>query len=237
MKFEHKRILITGAGIRLGAVFTEHFASMGAEIGIHCHRSEKEAQDLCQRLGGEKAGHRVLKADLTDPDAVAQLLTRFPKTDILINNASSYGCAPLAEESLTDARHEFEVNFWAPFALIQKFSQQCEGEGVVLNIIDQDVVHAVAAGSAYGLSKKALTDLTRLAANALGTRIRVNGLAPGPVIPPVALPEAHFERVKSLSPLGRTATISDMAAAAEFLIGNASITGQILCVDAGYSLA
>lgn len=236
MNIKGKRILITGGAVRIGKAFVHHFAQQGAQIIIHCHRSVKEAAALLQDIGGTAAGHTMISADLTASDMTHQLFLPNTPIDILINNASTYDCFPFVTEPETAARQTFEINFWAPYRLIRAFAAQCPGEGCVINLADRDVELSIAAGSSYGLSKKALTELTRLTARELAPQIRVNAIAPGPVLPPVNNPDADMSKTSQRLPLKRPVSLAEMMLSADFLITNDAVTGQILYTDCGHHL-
>ena len=179
-------VLITGAAKRVGAEFARAFAAAGAHVFIHCNTSRKEAEALADELGGEAAGHSVVCCDLSKPENIPALFSDLPRDlSILVNSASIFNRQDIEHEPLSSAKHQFDVNFWGPVELMRHFyAHSTPSELAVVNILDQAIVKTPRDSFSYALSKKALAEATRAAALHYAPRMRVNGLAPGPVIPP-----------------------------------------------------
>lgn len=230
--FKGKRILITGGAQRVGAYMAEFFAAAGAVILIHANKSVEQAQKLAHDLNGE-----CYFCDLEKTDSLEDFFSQLGRVDILINNASCYEVAPLAEESAASILKHYRTNFIAPVVLAQCMKKQALAESVILNILDREIsLHAPDKGS-YLLSRKSLADATlELAKELAPLQIRVNAIAPGSVLAPVFMPEKAMTKTIASSPFKRTATLDDLCEAAALLIANRSLTGQILQVDAGQHL-
>ncbi len=240
MRFDGKTVLITGGAVRVGAAVARAFAAAGATLVVHCRQSRAAAEALAAELPG--TGHRIVEADLEKPGAAAALFHQIEgPVDILINNASRYR---RFESVLADGEEEdrrfFKVNYLAPVALMREFATRLRptaGEGAIINLLDQEIHAAVPHGGAYAHSRRALRDATLEFARELAPRIRVNGLAPGPVLPPPWLPAGgRMEKTLQRVPLGRPVALTDLTEAVLFLAGNRSITGTILLVDCGQHL-
>ena len=177
-------------------------------------------------------------ADFAIPGAAAKLFAECGRVDILVNNASMFETDELASGNEAHDREQFEVNFWSPLALMRAFAAQELAEGgAIVNLLDQEVTHRSAHGGAYALSRRALADATLELARELGPRnLRVNAVAPGPVLPPPWLPDGKMAKTIPTLPLRRKVELDDLTSAVLFLCRNDSITGQILCVDCGQSL-
>ena len=120
----------------------------------------------------------------------------------------------------------------APLDLIRQFADQSKS-GVVLNLLDRRIKAHDVNCVPYSLSKVALAELTRLAALELAPQIRVNGVAPGPILPaPETSEEVFNERTGSI-PMKRIPAVQDVVNAGFFLLNNPSVTGQIIYVDGG----
>ena len=160
------------------------------------------------------------------------------RVDILINNASMYRLASLVDAPEALDREHFEVNFWSPLALMKAFAAQPDlTEGVVVNLLDQEISGISPRGGGYSLSRRALAEATLELARELGPRnLRFNAVAPGPVLPPVGLEHSKMEKTLPTLPLRRKVELSDLAEAVLFLCRNDSITGEILRVDCGQHL-
>ena len=116
------------------------------------------------------------------------------------------------------------------------YAHSTPSELAVVNILDQAIVKTPRDSFSYSLSKKALAEATRAAALHYAPRMRVNGLAPGPVIPPPGLEHLHMEKTLKTLPLARPVNLHDLSSACIMLATNSSITGATLFVDCGQSL-
>ncbi len=229
-----KRVLITGGARRVGAAIAMKCAEAGMEVIIHCLNSIKEAKELIKNLPG--TGHEVITADLANPKEVAGIFSRLETVDVLINNASEYHrFAGVQSEDMAQVSRFFQVNAFAPIALMKDFARQTDS-GVIINILDQEVMHIVPDGGAYSWSRRTLRDATLEYARAIAPSIRVCGIAPGPVLPPSWAPESRMEKTLPNIPLARPVALDDLTATVMFILKNNSITGEIISVDCGQHL-
>ncbi len=237
MDLKGRKAVITGGARRVGRELVKAFAARGARVLIHCHRSEAEARALLEEIGGERAGHSLTVCDLSDADRLQSLMPEMmADASVLVNNASVYCRRTLETETLPEMKGQFAVNFIAPVLLMQGFAKYGRRPGAIINLLDQAICRPDENSFSYGLSKKALADATRAAALQFAPEIRVNGLAPGPVLPPVDLPGSHMEKTLRSVPLRRSVALADLCAGAVFLAENDSMTGTVLFIDCGQSL-
>lgn len=234
--------LITGAARRLGRAIALDLAQNGWRIGVHYNESEADALSLVaeiEALGGQAT---ALRANLTRIEDLAPLVEhcagRLGPVTCLVNNAACF------EE---DKPHDFdaegwalhqEVNLRAPVFLTQAFAKALPGdvEGNVINVIDQKVRALNPHYFSYTIAKSALWTATKTLAQALAPQIRVNGIAPGPVLPYTGQSAEDFERECRDTLLKRAVPIADIAAAVRFLLETPSITGQMIALDGGRHL-
>ncbi len=238
MKTADATVLITGAAKRVGAEIARAFAGAGAGVIVHCNTSRAEAERLVEELGGGAAGHSVVCCDLSDPENIPLLFRELPRSlSILVNNASIFDRRDIESETLPRAKEQFDLNFWSPVELIRHFYRHSTASELsVVNLLDQAIVKTASDSFSYSLSKKALAEATRAAALHYAPRMRVNGLAPGPVFPPPGLEHLRMEKTLKTLPLGRPVNPRDLADACVMLATNSSITGSTLFVDCGQSL-
>jgi pteridine reductase len=235
-------VLITGAAKRVGKALAELFADRGWEVIIHYNNSERSARDLSLNLQ-KKYGDRhfpLVRADLSNPaKAVKILLQQLPQPliglDALINNASVFDPSTLAETDYDLWRQQMLVNFEAPFMLMQAF-YNLFGKGTVVNVLDTRIVNNDSSHAAYSLSKKALMQLTQMAALEWAPDLRVNAVAPGPVLPPPGRDATYFEKVAADTPLNKEVGLDNLVESVWFLITNSAITGQVIYCDSGAHL-
>lgn len=237
MRIDGKTVLVTGGARRVGANIVRAFAAEEADVILHVRHSREEAAELAASLPRPERC-RILMADFAVPGAAAKLFAECGRVDILVNNASMFETDELVSGNEAHDRKQFEVNFWSPLALMRAFAaQELPEGGAIVNLLDQEVTHRSAHGGAYALSRRALADATLELARELGPRnLRVNAVAPGPVLPPPWLPDGKMAKTIPTLPLRRKVELDDLTSAVLFLCRNDSITGQILCVDCGQSL-
>lgn len=232
-----RRVLITGAAQRLGAVITRAFADCGAAVVVHCFRSRKDAEKLVASLPPCPAPfkHEVISCDLADLDAVHSMVEAVGPVDYLVNNAAMWirGDAPQSELDRQEA-----LNHLAPVELIRRFAalRSDEREFSAVNILDAATLSGTAPASPYATAKAALQCDTLALARELAPHARVNAIAPGPVFAPRELGNAGMKRIPATLPLERPVAPEDVARAAVFLASAPSVTGTVLPVDCGQSL-
>jgi pteridine reductase len=236
-----RTVMITGAARRLGAGIARLLALEGWEIIIHYNHSREEALKLSDDLQKKYPDRQfpVIQCDLTNQDAVLSVFSRLPdavrQVDAMVNNASTFNPGKIVDTSPVFLRKEMAVNFEAPFFLLQAFVNTF-GKGAVVNMLDAKVVKNEGGHAAYLLAKKSLAELTRMAAFDFAPDIRVNGVAPGPVLPPPRKGDDYLKEVIEQTPLKKRVTVEDIAASVSFLLNNPSVTGQILFCDSGSHL-
>lgn len=235
---ERPHVLVTGGAKRVGAEIVRAFARKGAAVVIHYGNSQQEAEALLAEIGGPEKGHSCVRFDLSRPEEIPEFMDSLPDDlSILVNNASIFVRESAGEESPDHAKRQFDVNFHSPFELMKAlFRRSVRTELSVVNMLDQAVFSSPADSCSYILSKKMLADATELAARQFAPRMRVNGIAPGPVFPPAGLEHLKMAKTLSTIPLGRAVDVSDLAEAVLMLAFNRSVTGSILKVDCGQSL-
>lgn len=237
-----KKVFITGGAIRVGAVLVRAFARAGARVVIHCNKSVSEGQKLLESIGGEEKGHSLFAFDLACDDLwngeekTLSLKKALEGVDILINNASCYFRKDLKEESMQEMLQQFQINFFAPVYLMKLFALQAAENSCIIHILDQGIAKADGGAFSYALSKKALAEAVKSAALTYAPRIRVNGVAPGPMIPPTDMPFSKMEKSVEKIPLKKAVDMEDLAESCLFLARNSSITGAVLFVDGGLHL-
>jgi len=224
---------VTGAGTRVGRAIAEKLISLGADLAVHYLTSEKGASEVvaAAKVDGNKAV--ALKADLAgDPAAlVGQAAEALGKLDIVVSSAGIMGERYTPDEL-------WRINARAPLLLMEAFAAR-GGEGDVVNVLDVAGVWSHwREHTAYCMSKAAAAEATRCMALKLAPRIRVNGVAPGTVLPPEGMAADAVERIRSRIPQGRLGSPTDVAdAVAMLLTAPGFLTGQIVAVDGGRSLA
>jgi pteridine reductase len=235
--------LVTGGARRVGAEIVRHLHAAGATVAIHCHRSRSAAQALAMELNGGRAGSAlVCSADLLQTDAlrplVAGIVAELGGLAILVNNASSFYPTPLATLSGAQWHDLMGTNLAAPLFLAQAAASELRrARGLIVNIADIHGLRPLPQYLVYSTAKAALIHLTRGLARELAPEVRVNAVAPGPVLwPEAGLDVAQQQEIVSRTLLQRAGTPADVARAVRFFAADAPyVTGQVLSVDGGRS--
>lgn len=236
-------VLVTGAARRLGRDMALALAAAGWRVAVHCRASRAEAEATAALCSQSTPGAAVFEADLADEAATRALLpavlARMGQVDALVNNASLFehdSADTLSHDSLM--RH-LRSNTAAPILLAQALAthvQARQAQGVVVNLLDQKLWNQNPDFFSYTLSKAALEAATTMLALKLAPQVRVVGVAPGLTLPSPWLDEAEFAALHRLSPLQRSSTPADVAAAVLFALSNPALTGTSLLVDGGQHL-
>jgi pteridine reductase len=236
-----KVVLVTGAARRVGAVIAAGFHAAGARVAVHYRSSQAEADALVARLNaGRPDSARAFPADLSDPAAcdplVAAVVRAFGRLDILVNNASTFYATPVGTITPDQFDDLVGSNLRAPLFLAQAAARElARREGLILNIADIHGLRPLGNHAVYSAAKAGLVMLTRSLARELGPVIRVNAIAPGPVMwPERGVDAALRDRIVARTALKRAGTPEDVARAAIFFATAAPfVTGEVLAVDGG----
>jgi pteridine reductase len=237
-------VLVTGGAKRLGAAIGRRLHAAGADLVVHYHRSRPAADALIAELEIARAGSALaVCADLHDverlPALVEAALARFGRLDVLVNNASTFYPTPVG--SITPAQFDDLVgtNLRAPLFLSQAAAPALRAsQGLILNMVDIHGRRPLKAHPVYSAAKAGLVMLTRSLARELGPEIRVNGIAPGPVLwPERDLDESLKAEIVAKTALKRSGSAEDIARTAYFFAAEAPyVTGQVIAVDGGRSI-
>jgi len=239
--------IVTGASSGLGARFARVLDAAGARVVLAARRL-----DRLEGLAGELTDALPVDCDLSQPDAPSTLvdttLGHYGKIDLLVNNAGIDVNVPALEEPIDTFRDVLEVNLVAPFALAQLAARSMVDSGrggTIVNIAS--LWGLVGVGQIpeanYAASKGGLVSLTReLAAQWARQGVRVNALAPGwfrtEMTEGRMFGDERAERwIRNRTPMGRGGDEHELDGALLFLAGDASsfVTGQVVCVDGGWT--
>jgi NAD(P)-dependent dehydrogenase (short-subunit alcohol dehydrogenase family) len=242
-EFAGRIALVTGASRGIGLAIARRLAAAGAAVCLTARRSEALEEAVASLPAGRAIG---VAGAADDPGHRAEVFARieeaFGRPDVLVNNAginSVYG--PLADLDLEAARKILEVNVvgtlaWTQAAVRAGLGDGPEGGAVVnLSSVTGDVPSPGIGW--YGVSKAAVSQLTRTLSVELAPRVRVNAVAPAVVKTRFAraLYEGREEEVAATYPLGRLGDPEDVAEAVAYLCSprSAWVTGQVLTLDGG----
>lgn len=231
-------VLVTGGATRLGRYFAEALAEKGYDIALHVNSSRGEAEEVARVIRQKGQACEILPCNFLE-DSLEELIgcakQRFPGLSVLLNSASSYEPAPIAATNMALLENQFRVNMFTPLLLTRYFADIVE-QGQIINIIDNKVAYHQYPYAAYLLSKQSLADMTRMAALEFAPRLRINGIAPGVVLPASQRTSDYIQWRIEGTLLKRQGNPDNLVQALYYLLDNDFVAGQILFVDGGESI-
>lgn len=245
MPANEKIVLITGGAKRVGAATCRMLHARGARLMVHYRSSQAEAQALADELNQVRADSCALvQADLLNiaqlPALVEATLKQYGRLDVLVNNASSFYPTEVGQITAENWDDLIGTNLKAPLFLAQAAADALRhAHGCIVNIADIHAERPLKTYVVYSIGKAGLVAMTKSLAHELGPQVRVNAIAPGPVMWPEDDPtfdDTERRRIIAHTALKREGSPEDIARTLEFLVYDAPyITGQILAVDGGRS--
>jgi ketoreductase RED2 len=242
-KVDHVRVvLVTGSTSGIGAATALRFADAGDTVIFNSHHSV----DAGEQLASQIPGSLYVQADIANADDCSRLvnvvLERYGQLDVLVNNAGTTKMIPhydLDAASVDVWREIFEVNVFGTWSLsVAAMAALRATKGCIVNVSSLAGVRPTGSSIPYAASKAAVNHMTALLAKVVGPEVRVNAVAPGLIDTPwTANWDTIRARVSDLAPLKRTGTPSDVADVIVALAATPYVTGQVVCVDGGLSLA
>jgi 2-deoxy-D-gluconate 3-dehydrogenase len=245
-KLDGKVALVTGASGGLGQAMAVALAEAGSAVAAHCHQSG-EADETCSQI--ESLGRKsfAVAGDMSDKQTPARLvdevIAKFGRIDILINNAGMIRRTPAVDFSEDDWTTVLEVNLSSVFRLSQAAGRKMieQGSGKIVNIASLLSFQGGITVPAYTASKSGVAGLTKALANEWAKHnVNVNAIAPGYMATnnttALRADETRNRQILERIPANRWGTPSDLAGAAVFLSSAASdyLQGHLLVVDGGW---
>lgn len=237
--------LITGAANRIGRGLAMGLARQADTIVIHYNSSESAAQQLSKEIAEMGCKAFTIAADLGSPTQCEELLKQAQDLagpiDVLINNASIFEESKLTEITVDDINRNMMINAYAPLLLSLSFVELNKGRAsnalpVIINMLDSRITDYDRQHAAYAITKRTLFTLTKMMALEFAPAVRVNGVAPGLILPPSGKDQSYIEQLKSTNPLNVIGTVEQIVEAVRFLVDNEFVTGQVIFVDGGRNL-
>jgi len=238
-----RTVLVTGSAKRLGREIALALAGAGWQVAVHYRGSAEDAMKTVADCTQMTSAAAAFDADLAEEAAVRALLPRvlahFGQVDAVVNSAAIFEHDSAASFSYAALERHLRCNTGAAILLAQALHAHVQSRGArgaVVNLLDQKLWNQNPDFLSYTLSKAALEAANTMLAQALAPQVRVVGVAPGLTLTSDYLTPEKFAALHQLSPLGRSSTPQDVAAAVKFALDNPSITGTTLLVDGGQHL-
>ncbi len=234
-----KTALVTGGAHRVGKAICLALAQAGANLVINYHASADAAQATAAQVRELGVGALPIQADVSDLEQVQSMVSasrdRFGTIDILVNSASRFEKTPIPTEDVAAWHRVTDIlihgSFYCANAIAPVMLEQ--GEGAIVNIVDLAAWEPWPNFAAHSVGKAGLLALTRQLALELAPTVRVNAVAPGPVLPPPNYSETQTARTAQRTLLNRWGSAEDVAQAVMYLIQADYVTGEVIVVDGG----
>ncbi len=240
-RLEGKVALVTGAGRGIGQAIALGLAAEGALV----HVNDLEDPDTTLAAMQEVQRGLGLRHDVSDAGAIREMFGRLDRLDVLVNAAGVTGWIDLADPSEATWDRVVDTNLKGTFFCSTEAARLMRAGGrggSIVNVSTVVAARAIDNSAAYGASKGGINSLTiQLSGELAGDGIRVNAIAPGAtnVARNLAEDPLYLEHWAPLIPLGRAAEPADMVGPAVFFASadSAYVTGQVLYVDGGWTVA
>ena len=243
-----KSVLITSGSKRLGKYISKFYVINNWDLIIHYNKSKQEAEETAHELSSYSNNITLYKANFLKYDEVEKLIENLLSNEKnwigLINNSGLFRYDEGKDFNFKQFNEHMLVNFSTPAMLIQALNKNIyknkhfkDRSNMVINIIDAKVKGLNPDYYTYTLSKLSLSELTKLSALSYAPYLRVNGIAPGIILPAEGQSVIDFENSHKKNILKSSATINDLYLALDFLTNSKSVTGHISLLDGGAHLA
>ncbi len=234
-----KTALITGGAVRIGRAISLALAEAGINVIIHHLHSSAEARETVSQAKKQGVKAWTIQADFSKLSQTEKLISRSLKKagtiDFLINNASVFPPSHLPDVSAQDISRVLQINTICPLILSRDLTRYMP-QGVIINLLDCRIAEYDLNHAAYQLSKNMLYDLTRMMSIQFAPRFRVNGVAPGLILPSSGQKKASLKKLFYRNLLHGSGKPTDIAKAVLFLCKSSFITGEVIFVDGGQHL-
>ena len=239
MDLNGKTALITGGAVRVGKAITMGIARRGANVVINYNTSSAAAVETAAEARALGVGALPVQADVGKKEDVDALVgaakEAFGGVDVLVNSASLWMKTPFPMDEVDDWHRVTNILINGSFYCANAVAplMLARGEGAIVNIVDLAAFEPWPDFIAHSVGKAALLALSRQLALELAPAVRVNAVAPGPVLPPPDYTEAMVARTARKTLLNRWGAAEDIAEAVLFFLEADYVTGEVLAVDGG----
>ena len=237
--------LITGASQRIGKEMAISLAKKGYNLVIHYNNSKEQATQLIQELKKDyNIDGATIDGDLSDKSSTQKIadfmFKNFPNWNLLINNSSIFHKSNFLDDLDAEFEKNLAIHLTSPLYLSHFFAKNVIAKKItnaqIINMLDKNIARIDTVNFYYLLSKKFLAEFTKMLALELAPHIRVNGIAPGYVLPEINASENSVKKILKLIPLQKIGDTKNIVQTLEFLLENDFVNGQILSIDGGASL-
>ncbi len=234
MDLRGKVALVTGSAKRLGRAMALCLADQGMHLAIHWNRSEREALETvegCRKLGVEA---QAVQGDLADPGGTHGIINeaaRLGPVQLLVNNASRFIPNQLQGLDAEQIEMDHRIHVVSPAILAREFAADLPpgAQGHIVQMLDWRASIADPHYFTYGLAKAGMLQMMKLLALELAPEIRVNGIAPGSILPPESSEDGDSSPADQVRHAASLKQVTD--ALLTLLQDPDGCTGQVIAVD------
>lgn len=234
-----KYALVTGSGDRIGKSVALHLAKKGYSLLLHYNSSAEKAEKVKNEILSFGVNAETFQVNFLQDNNYDLILQDFKnrgiELEVLVNCASDFRPSNFQDEGKELLVKELKINFENAYLLTKAFAKVYDS-GIIINFIDTKAAKNHTVHLDYLLSKKLLKDFTKIAAVELGPHFRVNGIAPGLILPPADKDETYLLNLAKNIPLKTIGNLEEINKAVQFIIDSYFFTGQILYIDGGEHL-
>ena len=236
-----KVALVTGSAHRVGKAIALALAAEGVHITVHYFGAEEAAHSAVREIKSLGVDAISCQADQSDPQQVNRLFDaiheHFGQLDILVNSANMFKKTDFLDISYDEWQRVIAVNLTGPFLVSQAAARQMLRQdppgGVIITILDNSALQPWPQFPHHSVAKGGLLTLTKVMARRLAPDIRVNAIAPGPVLKEPGRSDESWAQLAARLPLQRPGTPEDVGRAVVYLAREDFLTGVVLNVDGG----
>jgi NAD(P)-dependent dehydrogenase (short-subunit alcohol dehydrogenase family) len=235
--------LITGGAHRLGRDIALSLADAGSDVAFTYLSSRAAARETLAAIEERGVRGLAVRCDAADDAQVARALQQitavFPRLDLWVSNAGVFRRTSLARASERDWNDMWRLNFTTFLVPARRIGAQMQqqGAGCIIAMADVAAIQPWADYIPYCVAKRGVVALVEDLARRLAPQVRVNAIAPGPVLFPPDFPAAARAREIARTRLRRAGTPQDISAAVRYLASAEYVTGTLMPVDGGRLLA
>lgn len=239
MDIRGKVAVVTGGAHRVGKAITLMLAQAGADVVVNYFNSSKDADETVAEAQALGVRALAVRCDVADYGQVSHMgetiLREFGGVDIVVNSASLFDQTPFPTDDIAAWQRVTGISIDGPFFMCNKLapSMLARGGGAIVNIIDLSAWEPWPNFAAHSVSKAGLLAFTRQLALELAPTVRVNAVAPGPVLPPPEYDEQRAAKAAAGTLLKRWGTPEDVARAVRYLLEADYVTADVITVDGG----
>jgi 3-oxoacyl-[acyl-carrier protein] reductase/pteridine reductase len=239
MEIGGKVALVTGGAHRVGKAITMMLAHAGADVIVNYFSSSQAAEETVAEAQALKVRALACQCDVaewTQVRAMADRITaEFGGVDIIVNSASLFEQTPFPTNDISGWQRVTGISIDGPFYVCNALvpTMLARGGGAIVNIVDLSAWEPWPNFAAHSVSKAGLLAFTRQLALELAPTIRVNAVAPGPVLPPPNYDERRAQKAARGTMLKRWGTPEDVAFAVRYLLEADYVTADVITVDGG----